>query len=141
MADRSAPPPRLSLFIYKEGFRHNQFGYASAGSLVLFVIIAVVTLVQLRLRRRDLESDRTHRRRLSVDVGVALALGAADHCVPLLWMLIGSFKPQRESLDFPPTLLPLAPTIEHYDDCSPSSTSAATSSTRCSSCSSASSAS
>ena len=29
-------------------------------------------------------------------------------------MLLASFKPQREALDFPPTLLPLAPTIEHY---------------------------
>lgn len=45
----------VSLFIYKEGFRQSQFGYASAGSLVLFVIIAAVTLLQLRLRRRDLE--------------------------------------------------------------------------------------
>jgi multiple sugar transport system permease protein len=45
----------VSLFIYKEGFRGSQFGYASAGSLVLFVIIAAVTLLQLRLRRRDLE--------------------------------------------------------------------------------------
>lgn len=44
----------LSLFIYKEGFRGSQFGYASAGSLVLFVIIAAVTLVQLRLGRREL---------------------------------------------------------------------------------------
>jgi len=40
-----------SLFLYKEGFRLNQFGYASAGSIVLFVIIAVITLIQLRLRR------------------------------------------------------------------------------------------
>ena len=36
----------LSLFIYKEGFRGSQFGYASAGSLVLFVIIAFFTYVQ-----------------------------------------------------------------------------------------------
>lgn len=42
-----------SLFLYKEGFQLNQFGYASAGSLVLFVLIAIVTLVQLRLRRAD----------------------------------------------------------------------------------------
>ena len=42
-----------SIFLYKEGFRLNQFGYASAGSIVLFVIIAVITLVQLRLRRAD----------------------------------------------------------------------------------------
>jgi multiple sugar transport system permease protein len=42
-----------SIFIYKEGFRLNQFGYASAGSVVLFAIIAVITLIQLRLRRAD----------------------------------------------------------------------------------------
>lgn len=43
----------VSIFLYKEGFRLNQFGYASAGSVVLFVIIAAITLVQLRLRRAD----------------------------------------------------------------------------------------
>jgi multiple sugar transport system permease protein len=43
----------VSIFLYKEGFRLNQFGYASAGSIVLFVIIAIVTLIQLRLRRAD----------------------------------------------------------------------------------------
>lgn len=42
-----------SIFLYKEGFRLNQFGYASAGSIVLFVIIALITLIQLRLRRAD----------------------------------------------------------------------------------------
>lgn len=45
----------VSLFIYKEGFQQSQFGYASAGSLVLFVVIAAVTLIQLRVRRRDIE--------------------------------------------------------------------------------------
>lgn len=43
----------VSIFLYKEGFRLNQFGYASAGSVVLFAIIAIVTLIQLRLRRPD----------------------------------------------------------------------------------------
>ena len=42
-----------SIFLYKEGFRLNQFGYASAGSIVLFAIIAVITLIQLRLRKAD----------------------------------------------------------------------------------------
>ncbi len=42
-----------SIFLYKEGFRLNQFGYASAGSVVLFAIIAIITLIQLRLRRAD----------------------------------------------------------------------------------------
>jgi multiple sugar transport system permease protein len=45
----------MSLFLYKEGFRQSQFGYASAGSLVLFAVIATVTLVQMRLRRADVE--------------------------------------------------------------------------------------
>lgn len=45
----------VSVFLYKEGFRLNQFGYASAGSLVLFAIIAAVTLIQLRARRQDID--------------------------------------------------------------------------------------
>lgn len=45
----------MSIFLYKEGFRLNQFGYASAGSVVLFVIIALITVLQLRLRRPDVE--------------------------------------------------------------------------------------
>jgi multiple sugar transport system permease protein len=43
----------VSIFLYKEGFRLNEFGYASAGSVVLFLIIAIITLIQLRLRRAD----------------------------------------------------------------------------------------
>jgi multiple sugar transport system permease protein len=45
----------ISLFIYQEGFKQSQFGYASAGSLVLFAIIAVITVTQLRLRRADID--------------------------------------------------------------------------------------
>jgi multiple sugar transport system permease protein len=43
----------MSIFLYKQGFRLNQFGYAAAGSLVMFAIIAVITVIQLRLRRAD----------------------------------------------------------------------------------------
>jgi multiple sugar transport system permease protein len=45
----------MSVFLYQQGFRLNEFGYASAGSVVLFAIIAVVTVLQLRLRRADVE--------------------------------------------------------------------------------------
>ena len=41
----------ISIFLYQEGFRLKEFGYASAGSVVLFAIIAAVTIVQLRLRK------------------------------------------------------------------------------------------
>ena len=40
-----------SLYIYFEGFRFNEFGFASAASLVLLGIILMVTAIQLRLRR------------------------------------------------------------------------------------------
>ena len=42
-----------SLYIYFQGFRFNEFGFASAASLVLFGLILVVTVVQLRVRRVD----------------------------------------------------------------------------------------
>ena len=43
----------MSLYIYQEGFRYNAFGYASAASIVLFAIMAVVTALQLRTRQGD----------------------------------------------------------------------------------------
>jgi multiple sugar transport system permease protein len=41
----------ISLYIYQQGFQNNEFGFASAASIVLFLIIAIVTGVQLRFRR------------------------------------------------------------------------------------------
>jgi multiple sugar transport system permease protein len=45
----------ISLFLYQTGFASSQFGYASAGSVVLFAIIAAITLLQLRTRRTDVD--------------------------------------------------------------------------------------
>ncbi|GAA2629555.1 sugar ABC transporter permease [Dactylosporangium fulvum] len=46
----------ISLFLYQKGFSASQFGYASAGSVVLFVVIAAVTLLQLRKGRADADA-------------------------------------------------------------------------------------
>jgi multiple sugar transport system permease protein len=43
----------ISLYIYQQGFSSNEFGFASAASIVLFGIIAVVTGFQLRARTRS----------------------------------------------------------------------------------------
>ncbi|GAA1996966.1 sugar ABC transporter permease [Microbacterium pumilum] len=43
----------ISLFLYQEGFSSSQFGYASAGSVVLFAIIGAVTVIQLKVRKSD----------------------------------------------------------------------------------------
>ena len=45
----------IALFLYQKGFSSSQFGYASAGSVVLVAIIATITIVQLRLRRSDVD--------------------------------------------------------------------------------------
>lgn len=49
-----------------------------------------------------------------VALGGVLALGALATAFPFFWMLGTSFKPQQESLDYPPTVLPQHPTLEWY---------------------------
>ncbi|MET4639181.1 carbohydrate ABC transporter permease [Mycetocola sp. 2940] len=53
-------------------------------------------------------------RSLTILIGVALAVGALVTTFPFLWMLTSSVKPQRESTDYPPTILPKEPTFEFY---------------------------
>ena len=62
-------------------------------------------------------ADRSAARRsrsLTVLIAVVLGLGALITTFPFLWMLAASVKPQRESTDFPPTILPKEPTFEFY---------------------------
>jgi multiple sugar transport system permease protein len=47
-------------------------------------------------------------------VSAALGVGALVTAFPLYWMLAGGLKPQREALDFPPTLWPHEPTLDNY---------------------------
>ena len=46
----------MQYYIYQKGFAEGQFGYASALSVILFIILATVALIQLRLLRAG-ESD------------------------------------------------------------------------------------
>jgi multiple sugar transport system permease protein len=43
------------LFMYKEGFRWWNMGFAAAVALVLFLVILAATLLQIRLQRSGLE--------------------------------------------------------------------------------------
>ena len=47
-------------------------------------------------------------------IALSLLLGAIITAFPLYWMISGSLKPSRESLDYPPTLFPHEPTLSHY---------------------------
>jgi raffinose/stachyose/melibiose transport system permease protein len=43
------------LLIYKGGFQGGEYGYQSANSVVFFVVIVVLSIVQLRfLQRREM---------------------------------------------------------------------------------------
>jgi multiple sugar transport system permease protein len=66
------------------------------------------------LRRRRRAGTRAGARRMTVAIGVVLAVGALITAFPFLWMLTSSLKPQRESIDFPPTVVPQDPTFEWY---------------------------
>ncbi|OXM12997.1 carbohydrate ABC transporter permease [Paenibacillus herberti] len=44
-----------SLFIYQNGFQFSSFGFAAAGSFVLFFLIIIITLLQLKLQRKQAE--------------------------------------------------------------------------------------
>jgi multiple sugar transport system permease protein len=66
------------------------------------------------LLRHRRAGTRSGARRMTVAIGVVLAVGALITAFPFLWMLTTSLKPQRESIDFPPTILPQDPTVEWY---------------------------
>ena len=42
----------ISQFIYRKGFEENDFGYASAASVVLFFLWIIVTIVQFAWNQR-----------------------------------------------------------------------------------------
>lgn len=46
----------VALFIYKNGFKFNKFGYSATASLVLFISIMIITVVQFQVKKR-LERD------------------------------------------------------------------------------------
>lgn len=43
----------VALFIYNNGFKLSNFGYAAAGSFVLFAAIIVITLIQLKMQNKE----------------------------------------------------------------------------------------
>lgn len=58
--------------------------------------------------------EAVRRRAMTGAILLLLSVGAITTAFPLLWMLAGGFKPQREAIDFPPTLLPQEPTLDNY---------------------------
>jgi multiple sugar transport system permease protein len=45
----------VALFIYHNGFQLSKFGYAAAGSFILFISIIVITMIQFKLQNKDVD--------------------------------------------------------------------------------------
>lgn len=43
----------VALFVYQNGFQNSNFGYAAAGSFVMFAAIIIATLIQFRMQRKQ----------------------------------------------------------------------------------------
>ena len=70
-------------------------------------------LLGLGMRRSDRSAARKSRS-LTVLIGIVLGIGALITAFPFIWMLAASIKPQRESTDFPPSVLPQEPTLQYF---------------------------
>ncbi|TXK16998.1 carbohydrate ABC transporter permease [Homoserinibacter sp. GY 40078] len=58
--------------------------------------------------------EAVRRRAVSAAILAVLVVGALLTAFPLFWMVSGAFKPQREAIDYPPTLLPQEPTLDNF---------------------------
>ena len=99
------------LFIVQSAFRPLEMGYASAAAMLLFLIIMMVTAIQLQVHRSESSSTDERRSRPAV-IGV-VALRAAvgrrgGHAGAADLDGAGVFKTLPEILKVPPTLLPEA---------------------------------
>ena len=99
-------------FMYEEGFKWWSLGRASAVAFLLFVLMFVVTLVQLRLGREG--SASVKRPGASFAVNTLLVVAAVLTAFPLFWMVSVSFMPTGAASTYPPPLLPAEPTLDNY---------------------------
>ncbi|AQY52120.1 binding--dependent transport system inner membrane component family protein [Listeria weihenstephanensis FSL R9-0317] len=47
----------VALFIYRNGFQLSKFGYAAAGSFILFIAIIIITIVQFKIQNRHSDTQ------------------------------------------------------------------------------------
>ncbi len=77
--------------------------------------VGVPSQVDTRALNRGATDFQRLRRGLLINYFV-LGAGAILMVVPFIWMISTSFKPQAETVSFPPRLFPINPTISNYID-------------------------
>ena len=77
--------------------------------------VGVPSQVDARSLTRGATDFQRLRRGLVINY-IVLGAGAILMIVPFIWMISTSFKPQAETVSFPPRLFPINPTISNYID-------------------------
>ncbi|MCY4080858.1 MAG: carbohydrate ABC transporter permease [Caldilineaceae bacterium] len=78
-------------------------------------IVGIPSQVDTRSLNRGATDFQRLRRGLLINY-LVLGAGAILMVVPFIWMISTSFKPQAETVSFPPRLFPINPTISNYID-------------------------
>ena len=60
------------------------------------------------------------RKLLQIPILLLFIILAVIMLLPIIWMLLSSFKPDNEIIRFPPTLFPSAFTMKNFRNCSQS---------------------
>ena len=103
--------------LYETAFRFFDLGYAAAiGLSMLAVTIVMANLFMRILKQRGLAKMKPARGGVGSRIGLPVVLGVILlwTVVPLVWMVLSSFKPPDELTATTPTLS-FTPTLEHYD--------------------------
>ncbi len=77
--------------------------------------VGIPSQVDTRSLNRGATDFQRLRRGLLINY-LVLGAGAILMVVPFIWMISTSFKPQAETVSFPPRLFPINPTISNYID-------------------------
>ncbi len=77
--------------------------------------VGIPSQVDTRALNRGATDFQRLRRGLLINY-LVLGAGAILMVVPFIWMISTSFKPQAETVSFPPRLFPINPTISNYID-------------------------
>ena len=121
----------MVFYLWRQAFRLNHAGYASAIAMVLLVITLVFSIVNIRLLERGTEARlMAHTQPCTIHAGasasagklvenifwyIVLCLVAVVTVFPFVWVFFTSFKGPNDAIfSVPPQLIPHDPTFANY---------------------------
>lgn len=110
----------MVVYFYKNAFEFSKKGYASALAVFLFLIIMLITALQMKLQKNGLITNRRNSYEVEkvnwghVIVFIILILCMIVTLLPFVWMILTSLKTQAESICIPLKIFPEKPLFSNY---------------------------